>query len=318
MPTKTGLLRKRLMTPSPVRTRMEKRGFRPTSPDRQQLLETIGRTFLLGYGHGMAGADSAEVAAGLATVDRDYRGFAYEGCAMALTIRDALAPWPTTHARDIVAGTAVEHPYLAHIGTGWAMAKLPQLRWGAVIPADPLLRWLALDGYGFHQAYFKTSKYVDGQYVAPRLSGWTYTPSYVDRAVDQGIGRAMWFVNGADPERAAAAIGAFAPSRRADLWSGAGLATTYAGGVDIAGLEAFAAASGEYRPDVAQAAAFAAKTRLRTDLVTAPTETAVKVYCGMTVVEAAAVTDEEQDGLPRDGRLPAYEVWRQRIRSRFV
>lgn len=318
MPTTIGQLRKRVMTPPMKETTFAVRGFEPTAPEKQAMLEKIGTIFLTGYGHGMAGQDTGEVAAGLATIDRDFRGFAYEGCAMALTLRDALTPWPTSHVRNYLEGPAVEHPYMTHIGTGWAMARLPRFRWTSVIPSDPLLRWLALDGFGFHQAYFKTDKYIAGQYVEPRLRGWTYTPSYANRAVDQGIGRALWFISGADVDRAVRNINRFAPERHADLWAGAGLATTYAGGIDVSALEAFSAAAGQYRPDVAQAAAFAAKTRLRTELVTAHTETAVKVHCGMSVQEAAAITDEEQEGLPRDGRLPAYEVWRARIRTHFA
>jgi hypothetical protein len=63
--------------------------------------------------------------------------------------------------------------------------------------------------------------------------------------------------------------------------------------------------------------AFAAKTRLLPGLVTPNTERAVKVFCGCSVEEAAAVVDEAYDDLPRGGDIPPYEVWRQRTRDRF-
>jgi len=52
--------------------------------------------------------------------------------------------------------------------------------------------------------------------------------------------------------------------------------------------------------------------------VTPGTELGVKVYCDMSVEEAAVVTDETMRSLPdADGEVPGYEVWRQRIMKRF-
>lgn len=312
-----GSLRKRLFSPDPADVTFAKRGFQSADPTRKAGLEKVGATFLNGFSYGMAGRGIAEIENSLETVERSMRGFAYEGCTMALTIRDALRPAGRRWVRDFLASRGDAHVYMVHIGTGWAMARLPVLRWRAVMPADPLLRWLALDGYGFHQAFFRTSQYVDKHFQAP-LPVWRPV-SYANRVVDQGIGRALWFVNGADVQRLAAAIGGFAPARRGDLWSGAALASVYAGGVEVDDLETMARLAGEHRPDAAQGAAFAAKARLRAGLVTPHTELGVKVYCGMPVEQAAAVTDDALKGLPdfADG-VPAFELWRQRIRKQFV
>jgi hypothetical protein len=184
------------------------------------------------------------------------------------------------------------------------------------MPQDRLLQWLALDGYGFHQAYFQTAKYVTGQYQA---SIPLFRPAgYANRAVDQGIGRALWFINGSDPERVAAVIGGFAPARRGDLWSGAALASVYAGGVGQAALELMAELAGPYRPHAAQGAAFAVKARQLADLVTPHTQLGAKVYCGMSVAEAAAVCDRAREGLgDSDDPEPRFEVWRERIRKQL-
>jgi hypothetical protein len=184
------------------------------------------------------------------------------------------------------------------------------------MPRDEVLRWLALDGYGFHQAYFRTSQYIGGQYQAT-LPVWRPS-AYANRATDQGIGRALWFIKGSDPQRVAATISEFAPARRGDLWSGAGLASVYAGGVDAADLKLMASLAGDHLPHAAQGAAFAAKARLLAGLVTPHTETGAQVYCGMSAEEAAAVTDSAREGLPASGDgEPVIEVWRRRIRKRF-
>jgi hypothetical protein len=264
----------------------------------------------------MAGRQLADIESSLETVEPAFRGFAYEGCTMAFAVRDGIRPSGRHWVRDLLASRGANHVYMAYIGVGWAMARLPRLRWHAIQPHDPLLRWLALDGYGFHQAYFRTQQYVWNQ-RQDRIPGWD--PAwYASRVADQGMGRALWFVNGADVQRVATTIEAFPQSRRGDLWSGAALASVYAGGADAGELSDMVRLAGPYRSYAAQGAAFAAKARLLAGLVTPGTELGVKVHCDMSVEEAAAVTDEAKDGLPSDeGETPRFEIWRERIRKPF-
>jgi enediyne biosynthesis protein E3 len=315
-PTMTGAIRLRIFAPDPRDVTFSRRGFHSPGAEQQANLEKVGSMFLEGFGYGMGGRALPDIESSLETVDKQFRGFAYEGCTMALAVRDAIRPAGRHWVHDFLAGPAAPHVYMAHIGIGWAMARLPSVRWRAIMPEDEVLRWLALDGYGFHQAYFKTGKYVTGQYQS-RLPVWQ--PSdYASRAVDQGIGRALWFVNGSDVRRLAGMIGSFAPARRADLWSGAALASVYAGGADAGDIKLMRELAGEYRPDAAQGAAFAAKARLLAGLVTPHTETAVRVYCAMSVEEAAAVTEEAIAVLLEPpGPIPGYELWRQQIRKQF-
>lgn len=212
-----------------------------------------------------------------------------------------------------------EHVYMAYVGIGWAMARLPRMLWSRLDAPDPLLRWLVLDGYGFHQAYFKTAKYV---HRAEREVSfpWPGGPSaaYAVRAVDQGIGRASWFVAGTDVGELVRIFDRFEPHRRSDLWAGAGLAATYAGGATEAELHRLRVAAGRYAPDLAQGSAFAAGARVRADLVVPHNELATQVLCGLAVEAASKVTDDARDGLGGDGEVPAYEQWRRRIRSAFL
>jgi enediyne biosynthesis protein E3 len=312
----TGRLRCRIFLPDQSEVTFEKRGFTASDTTRQANLENVGRKFLEGFEYGMAGQSLADIESSLETVESAFRGFAYEGCSMALAVRDGIRPAGRHWVRDLLASRGANHVYMAYVGVGWAMARLPKLRWRAIQPHDPLLRWLALDGYGFHQAYFRTKRYVREQHQG-RVPGWE-PAGYASRVVDQGIGRALWFVEGSDVQRVAATIDSFAPSRRADMWSGAGLASVYAGGADAGELSDMTRLAGQYRSHAAQGAAFAAKARLLAGLVIPGTELGVKVHCGMSVEEAAAVTDEAGQGLPPDDTgTPTYEVWRERIRKPF-
>jgi hypothetical protein len=314
--TWAGKLRCRIFLPDKSEVTFERRGFAAPDAERKANMEKVGLKFLEGFEYGMGGRSIAEIELSLETVEPSFRGFSYEGCAMALSVRDGILLSGRHWFRDLLASRGAAHIYMAYVGVGWAMARLPRVRWRAIEPHDPVLRWLALDGYGFHQAYFRTRRYVTEQYRAA-IPGWS-PASYANRAVDQGMGRALWFVNGADVERVATMIEGFDEYRRADLWSGAALASVYAGGADSGELADMARLAGRYRPDAAQGAAFAAKTRLLAGLVTPGTELGVKVHCRMSVEEAAAVCDETRHGLPADDSdLPSYEVWRSRVRSRF-
>jgi enediyne biosynthesis protein E3 len=313
--TWAGRLRCRVFLPDQSEVKFEKRGFYAPDAVRQANLEKVGTKFLEGFAYGMGGRTLNDIETSLELVEPTFRGFSYEGCAMALAVRDGIAPMNRHWIRDFLASRGAAHIYMAYIGVGWAMARLPTMRWRAIEPPDQLLRWLVMDGYGFHQAYFRTRKYVDGQFQAP-IPGWR--SPYANQAVDQGIGRALWFANGSDITHVAEAIGQFAPARQGDLWSGAGLASVYAGGVDAGELSDLVRLAGEYRSYAAQGAVFAASARLRADLVTPGTELGVKAHCGMSVQEASALADETRLDLPEtDGPLPAYGVWRERIRARF-
>lgn len=302
-------LRRRVMRISPAETSFARRGFRGSDPLARQHLEQIGATFLQGYDAAIAHDDLAELALRLNAIDAGLRGFAFEGAAMGLALLDFFTPWKIWRITAFLAGPAAEHRYMVHVGVGWALARLPVRIGRALARMDTLLRWLAIDGYGFHAGYFAWPQYVGRQLLPRRLSG------YAARAFDQGLGRSLWFVEGADVARIPATIARFPPSRQADLWSGVGLACAYAGGVERPALLALRAAAGSYLPDLAQGVAFAAKARARAGNPTAHGEMACLAICDMTAEAAAAVTDAALKDLRAARSLPAYEVWRQRIRA---
>jgi hypothetical protein len=311
--------RRALLTPSTSQAMFTTRGFRARDHDAQRALECVGVVFLTGYGHAAETANAAETERRLERIDRPVRGFAYEGAAMAFTMLKGLGLVRRTDPlSDLLGAGGAKHIYMVHVGIGWALARLPVWRRPAVMPGDPLLSWLMLDGYGFHQAYFRTRQWVDGQRRPEPRQFPGMSPAYAGRAVDQGVGRALWFVHGADAGAVAAAIDRYPPRRRADLYSGAGLAATYAGAVDEAGLRKLRDAAGPARPSLAQGSAFAAKARERAGLLTDATTLGTAVLCGATAQEAAAVTDVALEDLPPDGLEPAYEVWRRRIADHFT
>jgi hypothetical protein len=293
-----------------------KPGWPPTGPAQRAQLDRVANNFMDGLRIGLEALPPEELAERLLQVEPEYQGFAFEGCGMGLAVTDSVSLRPY-RVREFVETTGARHEYMIYIGVGWGMARIPKMRWRVVAPTHWLYRWLAMDGLGFHQAFFDTERYVTNHWRPKSYRAWPGDKNYAHRAADQGIGRALWFVNGANPTAVAACINGYEESRRSDLWAGTGLASVYAGGVDIADLALLKDLAGKYRPELAQGAVFAAKTRHVTDLVTPHTEVAVKNHCEMSVDEAAAFMDEMWIDLPADAEVPGYEVWRQRIQRRF-
>jgi len=322
-------VRRAILTPNVSATRLDVRGFHEKSPAARELLETIGATFLRGYGAAVEARSLADAQSRIEEVPARFRGFAYEGAAMGYTVLDGLPLSGRRRLPSFLAGPGKNHIYMAYVGIGWAMARLPRFRWSKLEAPDPLLQWLVLDGYGFHQAYFDTAHYVGEQFQDPAFPWPADDPGhYAGRAIDQGIGRAMWFVGGTDTDLVATMIEKFPEHRRADLYSGAGLAVTYAGGADEQELRAFWDRAGEHRAQVALGCAFAAEARLLAGLVVPHVDLATAVFCDMTPAEAARVCADQRppDGAARPAAIrtadqsmtPAYELWRQRVAAELT
>src|SRR5581483_6898110 len=130
-----------------------------------------------------------------------------------------------------------------------------------------------------------------------------------------GVGRAIWFVAGADPNRAADLIDAFDESRLPDLYAGAGLACTYAGAANEAELQTFLTRAGAHAPQVAQGSVFASAARFRAGLVTEHTTLAAALVTGITPQEASDLADAARTEPFAASAAPSYELWRQRIVS---
>lgn len=322
MPTILGSLRRLVLTPSLAEVTFGHRGFPVPPSSATQRLEAIPQAVICGFEWGIDARDLWEVERRLSMVEPELRGFAYEGTTMAFTILDVMGR-RGHRTRDLLVGSGQPHIFLTYIGIGFAMARLPRPLWKKVVPDlggspyYPTMNWLAVDGYGFDRAYFDTRRWVDEQKV-PDPYPWDGAPDYFLRAVDQGIGRALWFIHGGQAPDVAAAVGRFAARRQPDLWSGVGLAAVFAGGCDAEGLAALRRAAGEHRTELAQGAVFAAKARSYAGFVPAHTERATAALTGLSVPSAAALADDSAVAPESTGQVPAYELWRRNVRDYFV
>ncbi|MCK2244572.1 MULTISPECIES: DUF1702 family protein [unclassified Crossiella] len=303
-------LRRRALLLDPREATLDYRGFAVTTQAKRELLDTVGRSFVHGYNAGVDEPDPHRLAELItAAVPAAYQGFAFEGAAMSYTLLDTLPPGGDRLAA-LLAGPGRPHRYLVHCGAGWAFARL-RLHPRLDRTDDTLLAWLMFDGFGFHQAYFAAPHKVHELRPSPR---WREQQR---RVFDQGVGRALWFVEGADVRRVAGRIGAFAGSRHADLWAGAGLAATYAGGVSEEEYRQLVELAGPYRPELAQGCCAAATARVTAGLIPEGAERACAVLAERSATQAHELLHERLAALSGHGETPSYQQWRASVQDVF-
>lgn len=284
-------------------------------------LDRIPQAVVYGFESALEARSLTELEERVALVRADLTGFAYEGAAMACTITDVVSGGDRlTH---LLNRPALPHLFLAYIGVGFAMARLPRAMWKRIRldvdapPYHPALSWLVVDGYGFDLAYFNSTRFIRNH---ERPTPWPFLgdPSYFLRAVDQGIGRALWFTCGADVEKVAKSVASFAPDRRGDLWSGVGLASTVAGPMTTASAKRLreVATDGNHHRSVGIGAVFGAKARTSAGEIPEHTHPAVRQLTGLDVADARDLAEGTASSR-FTGHGPQYENWRLAIAQRL-
>jgi len=319
VPSPLGLLRQLALAPPLHRVSFARRGFPGAESASADQLEAIPQAVICGFEWAIAGSTVADLHRRLRLMDPEHRSFGYEGAAMACTILDSVRGRRT---QELLSGPGERHILLAYIGIGFAMARLPRPLWRKILPDlshshyPPTMSWLVVDGYGFDLAYFHTERWVDRQQI-PAAYPWQGHPGYFPSAVDQGIGRALWFIHGADCQAVAAAVNRFAPQRHADLWSGVGLAATFAGGAED--VDPLVELAGAHRADLAVGSTFAITGRGDAGYLPEHSERCALTLTGRPAGELIelAVRTAQPDG-PASADEPEYERWRQRIRRNLL
>jgi len=304
---------RRFLEINPREVEFDRRGFTCSNPAVRDHLETIGRTFLQGYSAALAHHNQDSLARELDQIQSEQRGFAYEGAAMALALQDGIMLRSDQFSR-FATGAGRRHLYMLHVGAGWAYARLPWTRRRierAFAKLDPVLRWLAIDGYGFHQGYFEGKTQAISDLCTSRLSEHGRHVFY------QGLGRSLWFIDGADVCRICRSISQFSPLYHNDAWSGVGLACAYAGGIAPAAIAELRQESGLHAAALAQGAAFAAKARHLAGNPAPHTDMACSIICQMPAEQAAALCDTAFARINPLHSCP-YQDWRLLLQKSFM
>ncbi len=275
-------------------------------------LESVVLTALEGYHLTLDSSKFEVLIPHLNEIPLAMRSYAYEGAAMGLTGLDIMLPWKK-RLRAYMAGPGAPHIYMVHIGMGEALALMnrsPEQFIAAL--ENRVICWLAMEGYGFHKGFFHKQQYITKQKRPRRFS------PYGQRIFDQGLGRCIWFLEGANVERIAATLAEFPTSRQADMLVGIGVACTYVGGVDRQTVLKLQQAAGPYEPQMAMGAAFVAKGRQLAGNPVPHTDLVCEILWGLSAEQAAEKTTLAFQNLPLDGPDPAFEILQQRLLEQFT
>jgi enediyne biosynthesis protein E3 len=292
-----------LLSIDPAEASFQTRGF--PSSHAQPLLEAAGEAFLAGYNLVLSDPDPRRLMRHISQCSQEQRGFVAEGAAMGAAVQTALMPWRDKLA-PIMTALSTSYIHLAHVGVGWAIARLPFARRRLANRLDGRLVALAVDGRGFHDAYFYGNE-AAGRRRPKGEWGCIY---------DQGVGRALWFSSGANPEILAAKLAAETTHRQHDYWAGIGLACVYAGGADNSEIEHLSALAANSRSWFRQGAAFAVAAHARAGVVPDQALSAAQCICDRKADELVDIVDVAFNG-SNESQPQAYQDWRRQVAAKL-
>ncbi|MGI5273781.1 DUF1702 family protein [Nonomuraea sp. CA-218870] len=302
---------RRLLWKDPSESDLSRRRFRLTRPASRAVVERAEGAYLSGFN-----AVVSRQAERIEDLPHDLRAFAYEGAGAACAVLDLITLARGRRLRELLAGPAARHAFAVHLGAGRGYATLRLRPVRAAGRTHPLLRWLALDGFGFQWSMAR----------ADRMVGERAMPGVLSRAqcalFDQGLGRLLWYHDCASPDDVAARVAAYPVARRAALWSGVGFAAAYTGGAEadeLWWLTEHAGADG-FRAHLAQGCAFAVAARAQAGPLPDHVAQAAPILAGGTAEEAAGWTDRALPALgPEpygDGEFLAWQAHTRRLWTR--
>lgn len=275
--SKLKLLRKLFFALPLTEANFEVRKFESGEP-AQQRLEQVAKTVVHGYNMAVETGLHDDLLVSRTMIENELVGFYNEGIGMGLYTVDLMSPFKKDRFWNFIKGPGKNHEYMSYIGAGIACGVFFNRPFEKFVQkASPTSGLLILNGFGFYYAYFKPDKIFKQNYIPASVRK---DPFYIE-CYDNGIGRALWFYNGANPEKIAQKVALFPKERQPWVWAGVGLAATYAGGVPAEKIKRLKELAGPFYISLGEGSLLAAHTR---DIAGNPhkDETTVRILTGRT------------------------------------
>ncbi len=242
----------------------------------QGKMETIQNTFLRVQDIFFESPDWKRHVAELESTDIEFRSIAFESASMSIALEDLKQGEQLTNWFRFLNEAASAHTTQVHVGLGWALAQqlknpityLPEL--------NPMMRYRVLDGYGYYEGIFRRRRSIINHLKL------AVENAVASGAIDQGIGRSIWYLNKGIVADTKTMIEGFAVERHKDLWRGLGIAIAYVGGCDKEMLQDIFSKSDSYKTQLATGAVMALVSRDAAKYISTDTELACKVFCNKT------------------------------------
>lgn len=277
----------------------------------EQKMETIQNTFLHVQDIFFESPDWKRHVAELESTDIEFRSIAYESASMSIALEDLKQGEQLTNWLQFLNEVASHHATQVHVGLGWAFSQtlknpivyLPEL--------NPMMRYRVLDGYGYYEGIFRRRRSIINHLKLQ------VEDTIASSALDQGIGRSIWYLNKGNIADAKAMIEGFAVERHKDLWRGLGIAIAYVGGCNEETLQEIFTKADSYKTQLTTGAVMALVSRDAAKYITADTELVCNVWCKQIpeqILEINCCIKSELDLSAAD----AYSNWLSELEKIFL
>ncbi len=239
----------------------------------QGKMETIQNTFLHVQDIFFESPDWRRHVAELESTAIEFRSIAYESASMSIALEDLKQGEQLTNWLQFINEAASANATQVHVGLGWAFAQALKNPIVYLPDLNPMMRYRVLDGYGYYEGIFKRRRSIINHLKLQ------VEDAVASSALDQGIGRSIWYLNKGNIEDAKTMIEGFAVERHKDLWRGLGIAIAYVGGCNEEILQEIFSKAGSFKAQLASGAVMALVSRDAAKYISADTELACKVWC---------------------------------------
>ena len=316
-------LKSRLLDLSPKEASFLRRRFPGINSPSRSHLERVITTFIEGYNLAVVEDDMIRLSDRLdSSFSASFLGFAYEGAGLYFALTDLLLPRSASRLKTFTGSIAPRHDFITVIGAGFVIARVPfglRRLENFQKSLDPLNAWCVADGYGFHQGFFHWKRFIENSEAPPDSLAQQNRSLF-----DAGVGRAMWWVFGADARAIAAAISRADSERRAEMWAGIGTAVAYAGGMLPQSGPLLLDLTREYRLDFLSGIPFAAHMRHKGHNPADWTDEACAGFLNLSVAQTSEMIMTELNAFLKSCQGSEADKWnrcylalRERVRRRL-
>lgn len=202
-------------------------------------IETVVSTFQKGRSLSEQELGFDELLSKLNEFEPRYRSVAFEGASMGVALKHSMETW------KVYAKKTEKHATQVHIGLGWAIAEGQMNLASTLSEIKPEMRVKVLDGFGYWHGLFRRRLTIRTQQIPENIT------SEFQTGFDQGIGRAIWYITKGEVDKVLNIINHFEQDRKANLWQGIGVASTYVGGCSDELIAELKSASHEFKMNLA-------------------------------------------------------------------
>ena len=273
-------------------------------------METIQNTFLHVQDIFFESPDWKRHVAELESTDIEFRSIAYESASMSIALEDLKQGDSLTNWLQFLNEAASAHATQVHVGLGWAFAQALKNPITYLPELNPMMRYRVLDGYGYYEGIFRRRRSIINHLKLD------VQDAVASGAIDQGIGRSIWYLNKGVIDDAKNMIEGFAVERHKDLWRGLGIAIAYVGGCNAETLQEIFSKADSFKTQLATGAVMALVSRDVAKYISTDTELACKVFCNKTAEQILELNYSIKDKIDLNA-VNAYSNWVSEVEKAF-